>query len=302
MKKLLLLLGLAAGGYAAWQNSLNKIAVDIHGKVVIITGASAGIGKATAHAFSAYGAKVVLVARRADVLEEVKTELASYGNPILVAPADVTKEADLQSVIDATVREFGRIDILVNNAGLSGGGWLTTNNPDEIRRMIDVNIYAVIRLTQLTLPVMLKQKGGHIVNVSSVASFVGSPGQAPYGATKAAVAQFSESLRREYRRRRIRVSNVMPGWTKTEMTSGMDESRMREAKLVSPLFPMEQPETIAEAIVDSVRFNRRHTIVGGIGFKLSYWVAHFSPRLGDGIYKWYFDTDKVTDTLTEFGA
>ncbi len=300
MKKRLILLGLAAG-WLAWRRS-KKPSQDLNNQVIIVTGASAGIGKAAAHAFASQGAKVVLVARRADVLELVKYELAQYGQPVLAIPADVTNDDDLQRIVDTIIGEFGRIDVLVNNAGLSMGGHFEANNPNQIRKLLNVNLYGLMRLTQLTLPTMIKQGGGHIVNISSVASIMGSAGQVVYGASKAAVNSFSNSIRREYRSRGIRVSTVLPGWTRTDMTAGMDEQKMHDAHLLGVGMVMDEVQTIASGVVDAVRFNRRFMVFGGWMFQLSSLAFINHSFLLDFFFHCVFNADKMTDVMDELGT
>ena len=133
---------------------------SLNGKVVIVTGASSGIGRAAAHAFAAQGAQVVLVARRANVLAKVKEELAQYGQPVLIVPTDVVQEEALQNLCRTVIQTYGQIDVLVNNAGISMGGVFQEHDPATMRKMVEINVYAPMRLTQLVLPLMLERKTG----------------------------------------------------------------------------------------------------------------------------------------------
>ncbi|MDX1994563.1 MAG: SDR family NAD(P)-dependent oxidoreductase [bacterium] len=291
-----------AGAAFAWNVLRRHKAVDLHHKVVIITGASVGIGKAAAHAFAAKGARVVLVARRAELLEQVKAGLAPYHVPVLVCPADVTNDDDLRRVVETVLREFGRIDVLVNNAGLSMGGAFGEHDPNDIRRLLDLNLYSVIRLTQLVLPVMLRQLSGHIVNVSSMASDLRTPGMSVYTASKAGMNALSDVLRRELDGTGVLISKVLPTWTGTDMISAMNVDHMRRARLVmEPLMKYDDAEDVAQAIVDAVRYKRSEVLMGGLGTILALRGARNSAFVTDLVYRYYFNRDELVKLLRVVG-
>jgi short-subunit dehydrogenase len=192
---------------------------------VVVTGALSGIGRATAHAFAGEGASLVLVSRRASVLQEVEDEIGRYHVPSLVAPADLSSDDDLNRVVAQTMRAFNRIDVLVNNAGLGNGGALHEMQAEDLHAILQVNLHGTFRLTQAVLPIMLEQKSGHIVNVSSIAAKLCMPGLSIYSATKSAIVTFSNCLRRELAESGIRVSTLIGGITRTAITArAMNES------------------------------------------------------------------------------
>jgi short-subunit dehydrogenase len=280
--------------------------VDLHGQVVIVTGASAGIGQAAARAFAAHGACLVLVARRAEVLDEVAAELTrDFAMPpatILSISADISRPDDLQRVIETTLRQFGQIDVLVNNAGVSLGGPLESQAEPALRQMIAVNVYGPIRLTQLALPVMLKQRRGHIVNVSSMIGLLEPPGATVYAATRAAIRSFSRALRRELAGTGVHVSTVFPGWTQTAMTDKLDRGKLRAAHFLGPLITIDAPATPAQAIVEAVRFRRNETLLGGPLLIVGGHLVGLSPRLIDLYYRRFSDRAAALEALRDLGA
>ena len=197
---------------------------NIAGKVVVITGASSGLGEATARMLSAQGAVVVLGARRVDRIEALAKELSDAGGKALALQTDVTRAADVQRLVDAAVEKFGRIDVLVNNAGLMPSSPLERLKIDDWDRMIDVNIKGVLYGIAAALPHMKAQKGGHIVNVSSVAGHKVRAGTAVYSATKHAVRVLTEGLRQEVKPYDIRTTIVSPGAVATELPDSITEA------------------------------------------------------------------------------
>lgn len=265
--------------------------LDLANKVVIITGASSGIGAATAHAFAAEGARVVLAARREDALRTVQAELGIYGTPAqhaqsLVVPTDVTQDADLHQLVQTTLDTFGRIDVLVNNAGLAFGGKVHQITPAQLRRLTRVNITGPIRLTQIILPVMLRQEPvngvrGHIVNVASVAGTISAPGQAAYCATRRGLIRFSTALRREVAGTGVHVSAVCPTWTATPMIEGFSEAQLRANGGLFPGEHLHLSAVPARAIVDAVQVNRPFVNLGGWMMRFGGWSEALVPALMD---------------------
>jgi NADP-dependent 3-hydroxy acid dehydrogenase YdfG len=185
-------------------------------KVVVITGASSGLGEAAARLLAKGGAKLVLGARRIDRLRALATEL-SLG-PDAVVQTDVTERDQVKRLVDHAVRSHGRVDVMINNAGLMPSSRLERLQIDEWDRMIDVNIKGVLYGVAAALPHMIAQKSGHIINVSSVAGHKVGPGGAVYAATKHAVRALSEGLRQEVKPYNIRTTIISPGAVATELT------------------------------------------------------------------------------------
>ena len=230
---------------------------NIEGKVVVITGASSGLGEATARMLSAHGAVVVLGARRVDRIEALAKELSDAGGKALALQTDVTRAADVQRLVDAAVEKFGRIDVLVNNAGLMPSSPLERLKIADWDRMIDVNIKGVLYGIAAALPHMKAQKCGHIVNVSSVAGHRVRAGTAVYSATKHAVRVLTEGLRQEVKPYDIRTTIVSPGAVATELPDSITEADVQAGvkafyEIAIPadsfaravLFAMSQPDDV----------------------------------------------------------
>jgi NADP-dependent 3-hydroxy acid dehydrogenase YdfG len=190
---------------------------NIEGKVVVITGASSGLGEATARHLSAQGATVVLGARRTDRIEALAGELSASGGKALAIATDVTHCDQVERLVDAGAQTYGRIDVMINNAGLMPQAPLDRLKIDEWERMIDVNIKGVLYGIAAALPHMKRQKAGHFINVSSVAGHKVGQGFAVYAATKYAVRALSEGLRQEVKPYNIRTTVISPGAVATEL-------------------------------------------------------------------------------------
>jgi NADP-dependent 3-hydroxy acid dehydrogenase YdfG len=196
---------------------MSNDSAGIEGKVVVITGASSGLGEATARHLSARGAAVVLGARRVDRIAALAKELTDEGGKALAIATDVTDRAQVQRLVDAAVETFGRVDVIVNNAGLMPQSPLERLKVDEWDRMIDVNVKGVLYGIAAALPHMQRQKSGHVINVSSVAGHKVRAGGAVYSATKHAVRVISEGLRQEVKPYNIRTTIISPGAVDTEL-------------------------------------------------------------------------------------
>ncbi len=196
----------------------------INGKVIVITGASSGLGEAAARHLSAQGASVVLGARRAERIEALATELAAGGGKALAVVTDVTHSDQVKRLVDAAVERYGRIDVMINNAGLMPLSPLERLKLDDWNRMIDVNVKGVLYGIAAALPHMIRRKSGHIVNVASVAGHVVRPGGAVYSATKTAVRVISEGLRQEVKPHNIRTTVISPGAVASELPDSITEN------------------------------------------------------------------------------
>jgi NADP-dependent 3-hydroxy acid dehydrogenase YdfG len=190
---------------------------SIAGKVVVITGASSGLGEATARHLSALGATVALGARRVDRLQSLAADLTSHGGRTLAIATDVTDRHQVSRLVDTAVQTFGRVDVMINNAGLMPQSLLERLKIDEWDRMVDVNIKGVLYGIAAALPYMTRQKSGHFVNVSSVAGHKVRSGITIYSATKHAVRVISEGLRQEVKPYGIRTTIISPGAVDTEL-------------------------------------------------------------------------------------
>lgn len=228
---------------------------DINSKVVLITGASSGIGEATARLLAEQGAQVVLGARRTDRLEQLVKEIRGQGGLASARQLDVTQLDAVQGFVDAAQKEFGRIDVIVNNAGVMPLSPLAALKVAEWDRMIDVNIRGVLHGIAAVLPIMQEQGQGQVINVASIGAHAVSPTAAVYCATKYAVWAISDGLRQESPA--IRVTTISPGVTESELAESISDARGREEMkafrqvAISPFaiarairFAIEQPDDV----------------------------------------------------------
>jgi NADP-dependent 3-hydroxy acid dehydrogenase YdfG len=197
---------------------------NISGKVVVITGASSGLGEATARYLADRGATVVLGARRAERLQTLVDEITRTGSKATAIVTDVTDAAQVEALVDAAVAQYGRIDVILNNAGVMPHSPLERRKIDDWNRTIDINIKGVLYGIAAALPHMQRQKSGHIINVSSVAGHRVGPGSAVYAATKTAVRVISEGLRQEVKPWNLRTTIISPGAVATELPNSITEA------------------------------------------------------------------------------
>ena len=229
----------------------------------LVTGASSGIGAATAKALAAHGAAVALLARRADRLTNLKADIESVGGTALVVPADVTDAAEVASAVERAVEEFGRLDILVNNAGQMQSGPAAEASLQDWDAMVSVNIQGVLYATRAALPHLINGAAdaprgvADLVTVSSTAGWVARPGTAVYSLTKFGVNAFSEGIRQELIGQRVRVGVVGPGTVDTEIFSHLSESsREAFARQTADMVKL-RSEDIADAVLFMVTRDRR---------------------------------------------
>jgi 3-oxoacyl-[acyl-carrier protein] reductase len=219
-------------------------AISVAGKTVLITGASSGIGRATAVAFAAKGANVVVTARREDRLRELCEQIHASGGKAIFLTGDATDEATAQDCIALAVSEFGRLDILINNAGAGNYKNLVDTSVEEYATLMDVNMKTSFLFARHAAPVMISQKGGEILFISSVAGIQGYPGEAVYCASKFAQVGFAQALDGELRKHGIKVGTICPGGVKSEFAVG--KGRTEEG--VKNSYMME-PSDVADAIL-----------------------------------------------------
>ena len=203
-------------------------------QIVIVTGASAGIGEAAARKLAGEGATVVIAARRADRLEALKREIESAGGRALAVAGDVTSPQDRERLVQETMRAFGRIDALVNNAGYGQRGPIELVPIEAIRQNFETNLFSLIALTQLVIPIMREQGSGRIVNISSVAGRIARPLSSVYDATKHALEAISDGMRGELAQFGIKVVVVEPGFIITEFLSVADENAREITEQAGP--------------------------------------------------------------------
>ena len=240
----------------------------LEGTVALVTGASSGIGEATAVALAEEGATLAVAARRRDRLEALEERLGN-DTDVLVIETDITDEAAARAMVAATVREFGRLDILLNNAGVMLLGPIVDAPVEEWRRMVQINLLGLLYSTHAALPHLLEaaetdpRRVADVVNVSSVAGRFARQGSGVYNATKFGVGAFSESLRQEVTRRHVRVSLIEPGATRTELASHNRPEVLAGIGATFGQTELMQAEDIAESIVFTVT-RPRHVAVNEV--------------------------------------
>lgn len=248
-------------------------------KVVIITGASSGIGKALAETFAKAGWKVVISARHADKLLEVESELKKYAE-VKTVIVDVSKEADCKKLIDDAINIFGRVDVLINNAGLSMRALFEDVDLNVLRQLMDTNFWGTVYCTKYALPHLLKTKGS-VVGISSIAGKKGLPGRSGYSASKFAIEGFLQTVRTENLKKDLHVLVASPGFTSTNIRknslskngSAQSESPRDENKMM-------QSEEVAQKIYAAILKRKRDLVLTSEG-KLTVLLNKFFPSLMD---------------------
>lgn len=251
----------------------------LKGKVVVITGASSGIGKALAYAFDEHKAKLVLAARNIEKLSEISAELKRNGLEVLTVQTDVSIEADCRRLITETIEHFGGIDILINNAGISMRALFADLNLDVIRQLMDVNFWGTVYCTKYALPQLLRNQGS-VVGVISIAGHVGLPGRTGYSASKFAVRGFLDALRTENLKTGLHVMVVAPGFTASNIRKvalaadgkPQGESPRDENKMMSS-------ETVAQHIVKGILKKKKSIVLTFKEGKLTVTLNKFFPSL-----------------------
>lgn len=253
------------------------IAFLMKDKVVIITGASSGIGLATAKEFARLGARVVLAARSHELLLTIESELRAAGYDVFAVTTDVTREEDCRQLINAAVEKYGRLDILINNAGISMRALFRDVEINVLKKLFDVNFWGAVHCTKYALPFLIKYRGS-VVGVSSVAGFVGLPGRTGYSASKYALHGFLETLRIENLKTGLHVLILCAGFTKSDirkkaLTANGDQQGFtpREEE------KMMQPEDVAKALARAIRRKRNYVILTLEG-KMTALVKRIAPR------------------------
>mgnify|MGYP006139448599 CR=1 FL=1 len=249
-------------------------------KLVIVTGASSGIGKATAIGFAQKGANIVLAARSEEKLMHVSQEILKYGVEVLIVPTDVSKEMDCKILMEKAIQKFGKIDVLVNNAGISMRAAFAEIDLEVIKKVMDVNFWGTVYCTRYAMASILKNKGS-VVGVSSIAGYKGLPGRTGYSSSKFAMHGFLEALRIENFKKDIHVLIACPGFTASNIRntalasdgSSQGETPRNEQKMM-------QPEEVAHAIVKAVEKRQDRLVLTANG-KLTVFLNKFFPKLVD---------------------
>ena len=222
----------------------------LEGKVALITGAARGIGKAIAVKYASEGANIVFTDLNIDDNAlATKAELESYGVKVMAVASNAASFEESHKVVEDTVKEFGRLDILVNNAGITKDGLMMRMSEQQWDAVITVNLKSAFNFVHAVTPVMMRQKGGCIINMSSVVGVSGNAGQANYAASKAGVIGFTKSIALELGSRNIRCNAIAPGFIETEMTAALDEKTVQGWRDSIPLKRGGQPEDVANACV-----------------------------------------------------
>ena len=252
---------------------------NLENKVVWITGASSGLGKALARECALQGAQVVLTSRRYDELEAVRVGLFKPERHVSIA-ADITDEAQVRHAHEQVLACKGRIDWLINNAGLSQRALIQDTTMQTERAIMEVDYFSQVFLTKTVLPTFLKQKSGRIAFVSSVAGLLGTQYRASYSAAKAAIHMWANSLRAEVADEGVGVSVIFPGFVKTNVSfnalNGEGKAQgHQDAAIENGL----EPEAFAKIVVTALLKNEEYIVVGGKKEQLGVWVSRLSPRL-----------------------
>jgi NAD(P)-dependent dehydrogenase (short-subunit alcohol dehydrogenase family) len=242
------------------------------GKVALVTGGTSGIGKATAIAFARAGAKVVLTGRREKEGAAIVDEIKKLGGEAAFVRGDVAKDSDVKSMVDFTVKKFGRLDIAFNNAGVEWMGPIDQATEAEYRRVFDINVWGVLNSMRHEIPVMLQNGGGAIVNTSSVAGHIGLAQVSVYIASKHAVEGLTKSVALEFAKQNIRINAIAPGVIQTEMLdrfAGEDETRAHLTS-ITPVGRIGASEEIAAGVLylasDDAKFTTGSSLVVDGGY------------------------------------
>lgn len=250
---------------------------SLDGKVVWITGASSGIGKALAAECALQGAQVILSARRLEELEKVRVSLLHPDHHLSVA-MDITDEAQVRHAYEQVLDQKGRIDLLINNAGLSQRALITETSMQTERAIMEIDYFSQVFLTKLVLPTFIAQKSGRIAYVSSVAGLLGTQYRATYSAAKAAIHMWANSLRAEVAQDGVKVSVIFPGFVKTNVSfNALNGAGKPQAHQDEAIENGLEADDFAKQTVSALLNGQEYIVVGGAKEKLGVWVSRLSP-------------------------
>jgi short-subunit dehydrogenase len=261
--------------------------ISLKGKVVLIIGASSGFGQDAARLFAAAGASVVLAARRVDRMQAEVERIRAAGGQAMAIKVDVTNRADIESMVMSIIQKYERIDILFNNAGFGHLDWFDNlHSESDIHAQINVNLTGLMEVTHAVLPYMLKQRSGHIINMSSVAGWIAAPMYSVYAASKFGVRGFTDSLRREMGIHGIHVSGIYPGPAVTEFSQHTGESVLK-SQFKSPRWTYMTSAYVAQRVLDVARHPQRALIIPW-WFGPILWADGNFPGIVDWVLEQFF--------------
>lgn len=250
-------------------------------KVVIVTGASSGIGKALVYELARQGAKIAMASRRLEELLAIEQDLKKNGTEVISIRTDVTKEAACKELIEQTYTYFGRIDVLINNAGISMRATLEDLTPPVLHKVMDVNFWGTVYCTKYALPYLLKSHGS-LVGIISIAGFIGLPGRTAYSASKFAVRGFLNTVRVENRKKDLHVLVAAPGFTASNIRkSALDSTGHQQGESPRDEKNMMTAEKCAGIIVKGIRKRKREIIMTFVEGKLTVFLSKWWPSLID---------------------
>lgn len=261
---------------------IKKMVPSLKEKVVLITGASSGFGEDAALLFAREGAVVVLAARRMERMQKLVAKIQAEGGQAVAIAVDVTSHGDIQNMVRTVIEDYKRIDILFNNAGFGRVDWLENLDPErDIRSQIAVNLTGLIEVTHAVLPHMIAQKSGQIINMSSVAGWIGSPLYSVYAATKFGVRGFTDALRREVGVFGIKVTGIYPGSAATEFSQHTGNHTLKGSSRARARIRMTS-QYVARKVVDAAKHPRRMVILPW-WYHFVFWVDFVMPGMVDWV-------------------
>ena len=263
--------------------------------VVIITGASSGIGEKAAITLANNGYRVVIAARRQNRLEEIAEQIRKMGGEVLPIQIDLSQVDQIRDLVERTRSVFGQIDILVNNAGSARHLWLDEQSlEDDIQNQLQVNLIGMIQLTRLVIPDMVEAGSGQIIHISSIASWVGVPTYSIYNASKFGSRGFLASLRRELRGTGVIISEIFPGGVDTEF--GQDPDVSWKNTTVTPKFALISAQSVADKILDMIQMKRTRSVIPGFMWFAIWADAHIPGFISWVLSKYFYSSDGVRYT------